>query len=202
MPDEIILARMMTTLDLEFERALHYHDEGYESDNDCGPICVYAVFTKASFDPADFRTAQCLMSPSTPRCPRNLPFWGGIFWHLTIDETLPPMPETDSKDGEEPLPTADLDNLVWDEEPVPDSREYLCIHEILRPAMPTPPSWPIPVTPPLQPNQGVSATPHQQPDHVEVVPEFELMELDIPEDIPGLLDVPQEVISDFSGSLA
>ena len=25
---EIILARMMTALDLEFERALHYHDEG------------------------------------------------------------------------------------------------------------------------------------------------------------------------------
>ena len=36
MPDEIILARMMTTLDLDFKRALHYHDEGYESDNDYG----------------------------------------------------------------------------------------------------------------------------------------------------------------------
>ena len=34
MPDEIILARMVITLDLEFERALHYYDEGYESDND------------------------------------------------------------------------------------------------------------------------------------------------------------------------
>ena len=36
MPDEIILARMMTTLDLEFKRALHYHDEGYESGSDYG----------------------------------------------------------------------------------------------------------------------------------------------------------------------
>ena len=36
MPDEIILARMMTTLDVEFKRALHYHDDGYESDNDYG----------------------------------------------------------------------------------------------------------------------------------------------------------------------
>ena len=36
MPDEIILVRMMTTLHLKFERALHYHDEGYESDNDYG----------------------------------------------------------------------------------------------------------------------------------------------------------------------
>ena len=33
MPDEIVLARMMTGLDLEFERALYYHDEGYKSDN-------------------------------------------------------------------------------------------------------------------------------------------------------------------------
>ena len=34
MPDEIVLARIMTPLDLEFEMALHYHDEGYDSDND------------------------------------------------------------------------------------------------------------------------------------------------------------------------
>ena len=33
MPDEIILARMMTALDLEFEKAMHYNDEGYERDN-------------------------------------------------------------------------------------------------------------------------------------------------------------------------
>ena len=56
---------MMTALDLEFERALHYHNEGYESDNDYGlspwitrPICIYFVFTaEASFYPADFITA-------------------------------------------------------------------------------------------------------------------------------------------------
>ena len=34
MPDKIVLARVMTVLDLEFEKALHFHDEGYESDND------------------------------------------------------------------------------------------------------------------------------------------------------------------------
>ena len=28
MPDEIFLARIMTALDLEFEKAMHYHDEG------------------------------------------------------------------------------------------------------------------------------------------------------------------------------
>ena len=36
MLDEIILARMMTAPDLEFEKAMHYSDEGYESDNDYG----------------------------------------------------------------------------------------------------------------------------------------------------------------------
>ena len=48
MPDEIVLAQIMTSLDLKFERALHFHDEGYESDNDNGlpvqvmrPVCIY-----------------------------------------------------------------------------------------------------------------------------------------------------------------
>ena len=34
MSDEIVLARMMTALDLEFKKVLHYHDEGYGIDND------------------------------------------------------------------------------------------------------------------------------------------------------------------------
>ena len=36
MPDEIVVGRMMTALDLEFKGALHNHDKGYESDNDYG----------------------------------------------------------------------------------------------------------------------------------------------------------------------
>ena len=46
-PDVIILARMMTTLDMKFKKALCYHDEGYESGNYyqvppqiTRPICV------------------------------------------------------------------------------------------------------------------------------------------------------------------
>ena len=52
MPDEIFLARMMTTMNLEFERALHYHDGGYESDNNYGlppcitrPVHIYSMFS-------------------------------------------------------------------------------------------------------------------------------------------------------------
>ena len=65
MPDEVILARMMITQDLEFERALHHHNEGYEGNNDYGlltqikrPIHIYSLFTtEASVDPADFTKA-------------------------------------------------------------------------------------------------------------------------------------------------
>ena len=65
---------MMTTLDLEFKRALHYHDEGYKSDNDYGhppqitrPINMYSIFTtESSFDHSNFTTAQCPISPFTP----------------------------------------------------------------------------------------------------------------------------------------
>ena len=32
--DEIVLARIMTALDIEFEKALLYHGEGHEIDND------------------------------------------------------------------------------------------------------------------------------------------------------------------------
>ena len=57
MPDEIVLASIMTVLDLDFKKALHYHDKGYDSDNDYGlpgpvmrPICIYLVSTiEASF---------------------------------------------------------------------------------------------------------------------------------------------------------
>ena len=52
MPNEIVLAKMMTALDLEFEKAMHCHNEGYENDNYYGlppqvmrPVCIFSVFT-------------------------------------------------------------------------------------------------------------------------------------------------------------
>ena len=200
MPDEIILARMMTTLDLEFERVLHYHDEGYESNNDYGlssqiarPICIYSVFTtEASFDPGEFTTGQCPILPFTPKCPRSLPFWEGVCQQQTFNYMPLPTPETDFEDQKEPLPTADLGDPVWDEEPVPDSREYLWIHEIPRPATSTPPHSLYQQPHPCSPTKE-----SQKPDQMEVPPEFEVMELDTPEDIPDLLDVLQEVMSDL-----
>ena len=65
MPDEIVLARMLTPLDLEFEMAIHYHDKGHKNDNDYGlsaqvmrPVCIYSVSTtEASFNLADSKEA-------------------------------------------------------------------------------------------------------------------------------------------------
>ena len=101
----------------------------------------------------------------------------GVHWHLMFDETLLPKPEVDSDDGEY-LPIADLDEMVWSEEPVPGSWEYMCIHEILRPETSAP-----------QPNQiEMPATPSPQPEQVDMLPGPELKKLDIPEDIPDLID--------------
>ena len=66
MSDEIILARMMSTLASEFERSLHHHDLGYESNNDYGllpyitrPVCVYSKFSaEVFFNPVEYTTAQ------------------------------------------------------------------------------------------------------------------------------------------------
>ena len=75
MPDEIILARMMTPLDLEFEKPMYYHDEGYESDNDYGlppqvmrPVNMHSGFTtNAFFQPSEYKVMQHTISPFTLR---------------------------------------------------------------------------------------------------------------------------------------
>ena len=75
MPDEIVLASIVTASDLELERTLHYCSEGYDSDNDYGPpgpimrpVHIYLVSTtEASFNPADYKGEQRLTSPFTHR---------------------------------------------------------------------------------------------------------------------------------------
>ena len=82
MPDEIVLARMMRALDLELDKAMHYHNEGYGIDNDYGlpaqvmrPVHIYSVsVTEASFNPADYKEAQCIISPFMPRQSISSPF--------------------------------------------------------------------------------------------------------------------------------
>ena len=65
MPDKIVLAYIMTVLDLEFERTLHYHNEGYDNDNDywlsapvMKPVHIDLVSTtETSFNPTDYKGA-------------------------------------------------------------------------------------------------------------------------------------------------
>ena len=143
MLDKIVWARIMTALDLDFQKAMHYHDEGYESDNDYGlpphvmrPVYIYSVFTtKVAFNPAEYKVTLCTIFPFTPRWSRSLPFHEWVCQHLTFDKTPTSMPEEDSEDKEY-LMTVDLDDPVWSKEPVPDSHEYLGVHEIPRLASP------------------------------------------------------------------
>ena len=80
--DATVLARMLTAINLEFERALHYHDEGYKNNNDYGhppcitrPVCISSMFSaEASFNPADYTVAQHQLLPFIPRGPKGLPF--------------------------------------------------------------------------------------------------------------------------------
>ena len=127
LPDEIVLARMMTALGLEFKKVRHYHDEGYESNNNYGlppqvmrPVHICSVFTTE----ASFNLAKYKVTPFMPRWPRSLPFHEGVCQHLTFNEMPLLKPEVDSS-NEEYLPNADLDDLVWSKEPVPDSQEIL-----------------------------------------------------------------------------
>ena len=170
-PDEVVLARIIIALDLEFERVLH-NDYGLAGQV-MRPVHVYSVWTtEASFNPADYKGAQYPISPFTKRGPRDeLPFHQGVCKCLTFDETLPP--EEDS-DDEEYFPTGNLDDLVWSEEAVPNSQKHLCILQI-----PGPP------------------TPLPQPDQVEVSPEPEQMDVDILDNLPDVINVPKELSSDF-----
>ena len=50
----------------------------------------------------------------------------------------------------------------------------------------------------MQPNEvEIPATPPPQPEQVEMPLQYELMELDIPEDMPDLIDFLEEVLLDF-----
>ena len=83
MPDETVLVRMMTALDLEFKKAMHYHNEGYDSDNNYAltyqvmrSVHIYSVCTtEAFFNMAQYKETHHTTSPFTPRWSRRLHFY-------------------------------------------------------------------------------------------------------------------------------
>ena len=82
----------------------------------------------------------------------------------------------DSK-NEEDFPTAELDDSVWSEEPVPN-RQWLCIHLIPHSSITG--HTPRPAVQPPQPIQK------------KVPPQAELMDVSIPDDLLNVIDVPEE----------
>ena len=85
---------------------------------------------------------------------------------------MTPLPEVDSNE-EEYLPTADFDDPIWSEKPVSNSQTCKCFHQI-----------PTPATSPPESNQ------------VEMPQEPGQMDIDILEDLPDLISIPNELLSD------
>ena len=183
MLDEIVLARIMMDLDLEFKRALHYSNKGYDSNNDWSAKFSYEAYTHFSsvnnwglFLPWTYKGAQCPTTPFTPGWPSDdLCFCQGVCWQLTFDET--PLPKMDSDDEEEYFPTADLDHPVWSEEPIPSSCQQLCIHQTTC-HTPRPATWSL------------------QPIQEELPTELEQMDMEILDDLPDIINVSKEPLSD------
>ena len=116
--------------------ALHYHNVGYDSDNEywlpgpfMRPVHVYLVSTtETSFNPKDNKEAKYTSSAFTPRWLRNeLPFFQAVHQWLAFGETTPS--EMDSEDEGEDFSTTEIDDPVWSEEPIPN-RQQLCIHQV------------------------------------------------------------------------
>ena len=83
-----------------------------------------------------------------------------------------------SDDEEEDFPTADLDDPVWSEEPILNSQQHLCIHQI-----------------PYHPPRSAAQPP--QPNQVEVPSEPEQMDIKIVDDLLGIINVLKELLSYF-----
>ena len=72
--NEHLLTQFPSALEIEFERALHFHDEGYESGDDYGlpkPLITSAYINsvssaaKTSFNPTHYPESTAPTSPSS-----------------------------------------------------------------------------------------------------------------------------------------
>ena len=74
--NEHLLAQFMLPLEIEFERALQFHDESYKSSDNYDlpkllikPTHIYSVSStpETSFNPTDYQESATPTSPSTPK---------------------------------------------------------------------------------------------------------------------------------------
>ena len=181
--NKYLLVQFTWALEMEFERALQFHDEGYESSNDYDlpkllirstHIYLVSSAVETSFNSTDYQESTTATSLSTPK-PRQveLPLHWAVCRWLAFSDT--PLLAADSNNSaeEEDSPTA----VVWSEEPIPDRQ--ICTHMALD-------------------NSGTGYFFQLPPPPQKLVcklisPEWQPMD-DIGDDILDLIDRPEEML--------
>ena len=136
-PDKVLCSTFILALEVNFELALHQHNEGYDTDNiyDLPPMpkrtaCIQAVITTnmSSIDPSGSHGGAVSIPPSTLTGEiGGLLFYRSAQKCLNFNDMPPTIMEFDDQDEEEEyFLRASLDDEVWTEKPVPESN--LCIH--------------------------------------------------------------------------
>ena len=115
-------------LEIEFERALQFHDEGYESSDDYGlpkllirSAHIYSVSSSAetSYNPADYQESPTPTSQSTVKQrPVEFPLHQAVCRWLTVSD-IPLLAADSDSNTEEDFPTVALNDPVWYKEPIP-----------------------------------------------------------------------------------
>ena len=127
---------LLLSLEIEFERGLYLHGEGYNTDPNYDlpqllqrttHIYVVPSTTKASFDPLSSQrgTASILLSTPTGRVAGS-PFYKTAQKCLNFNNMPLPIMECDNVDEEEEyFPKAPLDDAVWSGELIPERDLYI-----------------------------------------------------------------------------
>ena len=119
----------MLALEIEFEKGLYLHDEGYDTvvNSDLlqplkksTHIYTVPLVAETSFDPMSYQISIIPTFLSTPKGRPVEPWLHWVVSRLLKFNDLP-LPAVDSNNNiEEDFPTAPLDDSVWSEEPKPE----------------------------------------------------------------------------------
>ena len=133
MLDDIVLARMMTALDLggyALSWWVIWKWQWLWTTSSVYGACthLFSFYHWGLFQCSYLQGNTTHYLPFTPRWPRSLTFHEGVCQYLIFDETPPSTPGVDSYD-QEFLHTVYLYDQGSSEVPVPDNQEYLCIQK-------------------------------------------------------------------------
>ena len=123
-PNEILLETFMLSLEIESERALYLHNEGYKTSDDFGlpKLFIRSTYTysvpsvaETSFNPTDYQRPTIPTSPSTlKQRPVEFPLHWVVSRWLAFNDSPPPAADSDD-DTEKNIPTASFDAslMTW-----------------------------------------------------------------------------------------